>query len=114
MIKNQLKIFVQGYSSPLHRAIEWNNMAIIEFLVDHKLHLSKPSFEYGDELDRTALHWAAMHERLPIIELLIKKGAKLNQEDKEGMHNCLFNTNRQYAPAHCRQVQQTQCSQSAY
>ncbi len=38
---------------------------------------------YDQERNRTALHWAAIYDRKPVVELLVSRGADVNRKDDE-------------------------------
>jgi len=84
MVKSDIHLCNDKEVTPLHRAIEWNQMPVFEYLVEHQQDMSKPNFEYVDHTGKTCLHWAAKFGHINFVEYLVKRGAKINAQDYEG------------------------------
>jgi len=69
-------------TTPLHVAIEKENLEIVEFLISKgaNVHVLR-DWHNGN----TLLHWAAGKDNLDIVKLLVSKGLDVNAKDKGGL-----------------------------
>ena len=74
---------LNGATTPLCRATYNGYQSIAEILLENCAEIDKRAPASG----RTPLMWAAFRGNIPMMELLIAKGADRTLEDKEGL-NC--------------------------
>lgn len=79
--------------SVLHAAVLSGNENIVKFILDFELDVSgKEEIRF----ERTPLHFAAKEGHLHLIELLLRRGAAVNEKDKLGRTALYFATNRKH------------------
>uniref|UniRef100_H3A3D6 Ankyrin repeat and death domain containing 1B n=1 Tax=Latimeria chalumnae TaxID=7897 RepID=H3A3D6_LATCH len=77
----------------LHYAVAGNHEDAIKFLVDHKARVNVPDKRKSNSTSEvtkchgiTALHLASWHGSLPILEMLVKAGARQKEKNQDGMN----------------------------
>jgi len=78
---------IDGRCSPLHIAVGYNRISVVEILVRHNARVNEPN-----ESGESSMHIACQHGFLDVLKLLIDGGANVNQLNSRGdtsLHYCV-------------------------
>ena len=85
----------------LHKAIVKGNLKSVQYWVK-----KGENIEGKNSDGQTALHYAASVNRLPIVEFLLEKGAKIEEKDKKRPYPTSFCCFKRF-PTHSGNIDQT-------